>query len=141
MIVNNGLKGVVALESDISRIDGEKGILEYRGYNIHDLAKNSSFEEVAFLLLNGNLPTKSELKKFSEELAARRALPRKIFDILNSLPTINYPTVILRTIYSYLAEKQEFIIPILIYINLRVDFSVYYYIGKESLLKGPGFSR
>jgi citrate synthase len=107
MIVNNGLKNVIALESDISRIDGEKGILEYRGYNIHDLAKNSSFEEVAFLLLNGNLPTKSELKKFSEELAAKRALPRKIFDILNSLPTINYPTVILRTIYSYLGCMDD----------------------------------
>jgi citrate synthase len=107
MSVNLGLKGVVALESDISRIDGAKGILEYRGYNIHDLAKHSSFEEVTFLLLNGQLPTKAELNTFSEELASRRALSRRINSILYTLPTINYPTVILRTIYSYLGDMDE----------------------------------
>ncbi len=107
MSVNYGLKGIVALESSISRIDSTKGILEYRGYNIHDLAKNSSFEEVAFLLLNGHLPTKSELDEFSEELAKRRELPGKILGVLYNLPTINYPTVILRTIYSYLGDMDE----------------------------------
>jgi citrate synthase len=107
MAVNYGLKDVVALESDISRIDGANGILEYRGYNIHDLAKHSSFEDVAFLLLNGHLPTRSELDAFSEKLAERRELPGKIIGVLYNLPTINYPTVILRTIYSYLGDMDE----------------------------------
>jgi len=107
MSINYGLKGVVALESNISRIDSVNGILEYRGYNIHDLAKNSSFEEVMFLLLNGHLPTKSQLDEFSEELAERRELPGKIIGVLYNLPTINYPTVILRTIYSYLGDMDE----------------------------------
>lgn len=107
MSLNYGLKGIVALESDISRIDGAKGILEYRGYNIHDLAQNSTFEETAFLILNGYLPTKSDLKEFSEELADRRELPGKIIGALYNLPTINYPTVILRTIYSYLGDMDH----------------------------------
>ena len=107
MAVNYGLKDVIALESDISRIDGAKGILEYRGYNIHDLAGKSSFEEVAFLLLNGRLPTKSELSSFSEELVEKRELQGKIIGVLYNLPSINYPTVILRTIYSYLGDMDE----------------------------------
>jgi citrate synthase len=106
MLVNYGLKGVVALESDISRIDGKTGILEYRGYNIHDLAQNSSFEEVVFLLLHKRLPTSSELATFSDTLIARRELPSKLIGVLYNLPTINYPTVILRTIYSYLGDMD-----------------------------------
>ncbi len=107
MSVHHGLKGIVAVESDISRVDGVNGILEYRGYNIHDLAKNSSFEEVAFLLLNGHLPAKAELNDFSQELVERRELPGKIIGVLYNLPTINYPTVILRTIYSYLGDMDQ----------------------------------
>ena len=107
MSINYGLRGVVALESDISRIDGAKGILEYRGYNIHDLAQHSSFEEVVFLLLSGYLPTKSELTEFTNELAKQRKLPGKIMGVLYNLPTINYPTVILRTIYSYLGDMDS----------------------------------
>ena len=107
MALNYGLKGIVALESDISRIDGAKGILEYRGYNIHDLAQQSTFEETAFLILNGYLPTKADLKEFSEELADRRELSGKIIGALYNLPTINYPTVILRTIYSYLGDMDQ----------------------------------
>jgi len=107
MSIHYGLKGIVALESEISRIDGGRGILEYRGYNIHDLATNASFEETAYLLLKGKLPTTLELKKFSEMLAERRELPGKIIGVLYNLPTINYPTVILRTIYSYLGDMDE----------------------------------
>ena len=63
MSVNYGLKGIVALESSISRIDSTNGILEYRGYNIHDLAKNSSFEEVTFLLLWEKTDMANKLRK------------------------------------------------------------------------------
>lgn len=109
MSVNFGLQDVVALESTISRIDGTRSALEYRGYNIHDLAQHSSFEEVVFLLLSGRLPTRSELTAFSQELAERRELPGKIIGVLYNLPTINYPTVILRTIYSYLGDMDDHI--------------------------------
>ena len=84
--MKKGLKGVVALESKISRIDGEKGILEYRGYNIHDLVKNSCFEEVVFLLWYGFLPNKKELKEFSEDIKKRRDIPRELVELLNILP-------------------------------------------------------
>ena len=84
MSVKLGLKGVVALKSDISRIDYENGILEYRGYNIHDLAKNSSYEEVAFLLWYGYLPNKREFRDFSNDLAERRELPPEIIGLLSN---------------------------------------------------------
>jgi citrate synthase len=107
MSVSLGLKGIVALESDISRVDGEEGLLEYRGYNIHDLAEHSSYEEVAYLLLYRHLPTKDELIAFSRELAWRRELPSRIIDVLYKLPKITHPTVILRTIISYLGSMDE----------------------------------
>lgn len=104
--INHGLKGIVALESDISRIDGEKGILEYRGYNIHDLAKYSTYEETTYLLLNKRLPTKDELYEFTQELAEKRELPSQIVKVLYNLPKITHPTVILRTIVSYLGSMD-----------------------------------
>lgn len=119
MLVNYGLKGIVALESDISRIDGEKGILEYRGYNIHDLAQNTCFEEIVFLLLYKRLPTSSELNTFTDTLSERRELPSKLIGVLYNLPTINYPTVILRTIYSYLGDMDSNIFTITPEENLR----------------------
>jgi citrate synthase len=105
--INFGLKGIVALESDISRIDGEKGILEYRGFNIQDLAKHSTYEEVAYLLLNKHLPTKDELCGFTQELAEKRELPSQIVNVLYNLPKITHPTVILRTIVSYLGSMDN----------------------------------
>jgi citrate synthase len=107
MTVNHGLKGVVALESDISRIDGERGVLEYRGFDIHDLAKNASYEEVGYLLLHKSLPTRSELKDFSEDLAERRELPGKLIGVLYNLPAQTYPTVIYRTMVSYIGSMDK----------------------------------
>ena len=70
-----GLRDVVAAPSSICFIDGEKGILIYSGYDIHQLAENSNFEEVIFLLWNGRLPNKAELDDLNKQLAANRALP------------------------------------------------------------------
>ena len=70
-----GLEGVIAGESEICYIDGYQGILSYRGYNIHTLADNASFEEVIFLLWNGWLPKQAELDKLKKDLAAERGLP------------------------------------------------------------------
>ncbi|MBS3815503.1 MAG: citrate synthase, partial [Hadesarchaea archaeon] len=106
-MVNVGMKDVVATESDISRIDGEEGILEYRGYSIHDLAKHSSYEETAFLLLHGHLPTKKELDEFTRDLAKRRRIPPEVIGLLSSLPSITHPMVVLRTAISYCGSLDE----------------------------------
>jgi citrate synthase len=71
-----GLAGIPAAESAISYIDGEKGVLEYRGHRIETLAARSTFEETAWLLLTGRLPTAHELAAFRDDLRAARVLPR-----------------------------------------------------------------
>ncbi|MCS7118495.1 MAG: citrate/2-methylcitrate synthase [Archaeoglobaceae archaeon] len=107
--VLDGLKDVIACETKISRIelvDG-KAILEYRGYDIRDLAKNSCYEEVAYLLLYGELPKKYELQDFRIELAERRELPPQIIGLLTHLPQYTHPMVVLRTSISYLGSLDR----------------------------------
>jgi 2-methylcitrate synthase len=81
-----GLEDVVAGKSSICYIDGHEGRLLYRGYDIADLAANSTYEETAYLLWNGRLPTASELSEFTTELASKRAIPNGVESILASLP-------------------------------------------------------
>jgi citrate synthase len=109
--VQEGLQDVVACESSICRIDivDGKGILEYRGYDIHDLAKHSSFEEVTYLLLFGELPKKKELELFCEELKERRELPPQIIGLLTHLSPFTHPMVVLRTAVSYLGSMDKYI--------------------------------
>ncbi|RMD60449.1 MAG: citrate synthase, partial [Planctomycetota bacterium] len=71
---SKGLEGVVAATTEMSFIDGQKGVLEYVGIDIDELARNSSFEETVFLLWNRRLPTKSELEAFTSQLRSRYAL-------------------------------------------------------------------
>jgi len=107
--VLDGLKDVIACESKISRIelvDG-KAILEYRGYDMRDLARNSCYEEVAYLLLYGELPKKYELQDFKIELAERRELPPQIIGLLTHLPQYTHPMVVLRTSISYLGSLDK----------------------------------
>ena len=80
-----GLEGVVAGESEICFIDGDEGILSYRGYNIHTLADNATFEEVIFLLWNGRLPRRDELSQLKSALARNRAIPKPVLDFLGSV--------------------------------------------------------
>jgi len=72
-----GLAGVPATKSAISSIDGEKGVLAYRGYSIQDLVEHSSFEETALLLMNGELPSSKELTNFKNTLKKRNEVKRK----------------------------------------------------------------
>jgi citrate synthase len=107
--MKDGLEGVIACETKISRIelvDG-KGILEYRGYDIRDLARKSSYEEVAYLLLYGELPKRYELQDFKIELAERRELPPQIIGLLTHLPPYTHPMVVLRTSTSYLGSLDK----------------------------------
>lgn len=98
-----GLKGIVIAESTICFIDGEKGVLRYRGYDIQDLARNSTFEETAYLLLRGELPRKEELERFSQDLKERRALSEIELGVLRSLPKEALPMDVLRTMVSTVA--------------------------------------
>jgi citrate synthase len=98
-----GLQDVVANESSICFIDGAKGILSYRGIDIHELAQKSSFEETAYLLWNGKLPTASELKEFSAHLAAARELHPDVLAFLHAVPKTAAPMEVLRTAVSLLS--------------------------------------
>lgn len=98
-----GLEGVVAADSEICYIDGAKGILSYRGYNIHVLAECASFEEVVYLLWNGYLPTRKDLTAFQSSLVEQRCLPRGIREYLASVP-LAPPMDVMRTAVSMLAQ-------------------------------------
>jgi citrate synthase len=102
-----GLEGVIALESALSSIDGQKGELIYRGYDIHALAEGASFEEVVYLLWNGELPTEDELETLRSELQSERALPAPVMNILRHAPDDAHPMAVLRTAVSSLALYDE----------------------------------
>jgi citrate synthase len=98
-----GLRDVVAAPSSICFIDGAKGILAYRGYNIHDLAEHSTFEEVVYLLWYGRLPKRSELDELSVRLAANRAVAPEIIALMKMFPHTAVPMDALRTAISALS--------------------------------------
>ncbi|MGH7811678.1 MAG: citrate/2-methylcitrate synthase, partial [Candidatus Binatia bacterium] len=98
-----GLRDVVAAPSSICFIDGEQGILIYSGYNIHDLAQHSTFEEVVYLLWNGRLPKRDELDELDAQLKANRALPAEIIAMIKAFPKDAVPMDALRTVISALA--------------------------------------
>jgi citrate synthase len=100
---NRGLEDVVAGSSSICYIDGENGILAYRGIDIHELADNATFEEVTHLLWHGRLPTRAELAEFSLQLARERKLDAQIISLLRQAPKHALPMDVLRTIVSSLS--------------------------------------
>jgi 2-methylcitrate synthase/citrate synthase II len=101
-----GLAGVVAGETAICSVDPNAGLL-YRGYDIHEMAPKATFEEVAFLLLNGELPDSGELANFTNQLAAERALPEAVVKILRLLPKTTHPMDMLRTGVSMLSSFDK----------------------------------
>jgi len=92
-----GLEKIPAAESSISFIDGQVGILEYRGIRIEELAANCTFDEVSFLLLDGRLPTQSELDEFTEKSRAERHLSNYMQDLIRCLPADAHPMAKLQT--------------------------------------------
>jgi citrate synthase len=98
-----GLEGIVATNSSICWIDGDAGVLSYRGIDIHELAQHSTFEETAYLLWFGKLPTEAELADFSKKLSEARKLDSKIIDLLRSVPASASPMQVLRTAVSLLS--------------------------------------
>ncbi|MGD8999027.1 MAG: citrate synthase [Granulosicoccaceae bacterium] len=97
-----GLEGVPATKSNISDIDGERGILAYRGYPIEQLAEHSTFEETALLLLDGVLPTQEELEIFDHQLRRNRQVKYHIRDLMKTLPETGHPMDMLQTAMSSL---------------------------------------
>ncbi|QBD81521.1 citrate synthase [Ktedonosporobacter rubrisoli] len=98
-----GLEDVVAANSRICDIDGKLGKLTYFGVDVHDLAKYSSFEETAYLLWHGQLPTQGQLEELKAQLNASRSLPKRFIDLLWLLPPKSSPMEVLRTSISALA--------------------------------------
>lgn len=100
--VAEGLEGIVAAESRICFVDGVDGRLIYQGYDIHDLAAHAGFEEVAYLLWHGDLPTRANLAALTKDLIAARTLPEPVMNLLRSFPRDVLPMDALRTATSAL---------------------------------------
>jgi citrate synthase len=101
-----GLEGVIASETAISSVEGREGAggLEYRGYNIEDLAEHASYEETAYLLLHGDLPDRAQLEGFRTRLRAARAIPEPLVSLFRHVPKHVHPMDVLRTSVSVLAH-------------------------------------
>jgi citrate synthase len=97
-----GLRGVVAAQSAIGDVNGEQGILIYQGYDIHDLATHSTFEEVVFLLWNGRLPKRDELEELQTRLRRNYEPPAQVIALMKQLPKEADPMDVLRTAVSLL---------------------------------------
>ena len=98
-----GLEDIVVATSSICYLDGERGVLAYRGYDIHDLAEHTTFEEVCHLLWHGRLPSRSEVGEVQSQLAASRRLPEGVLRLMRSLPPSNAMDT-LRTLVSSLSH-------------------------------------
>ena len=112
-----GLAGVIAAQSHVGFVDGENGILEYRGIPIEKLAEHSTFEETTYLLLYGALPTRAELAAFSDKLKSHREVRPELLDMIASFPKDGHPMAALQTIvgamglfYPFLDDKDVGII-------------------------------
>ncbi|MFL6468855.1 MAG: citrate/2-methylcitrate synthase, partial [Pyrinomonadaceae bacterium] len=97
-----GLRGVVAAQSSIGDVNGEEGILIYQGYDIHDLAEHSTFEEIVFLLWNGRLPKQDELDDLTRKIRENYRIPAEIVAGMKYMPKDADPMDVLRTCVSAL---------------------------------------
>ena len=97
-----GLRGVVAAQSAIGDVNGEEGKLIYQGYDIHDLAENSTSEEVVFLLWNGRLPTQTELEEHTARIRRNYEAPKEVIELMKQYPKDSDPMDVLRTSVSSL---------------------------------------
>lgn len=98
-----GLEGVIAAESKICKIDGEQGKLFYMGYSIEDLAQHSTYEEVTYLLLYGELPTQSQLDDFQTKMRDARPLKPEIIQMIKDFPRDSHPMELLQSVIAYLS--------------------------------------
>jgi len=106
-----GLQGIIAGITKISNIDVDRSVLTYRGYDVHVLADKAAFEEAAYLVLNGELPSKPQLESFDKTLKAEREIPKGVYDVLRLLPKDSHPMDMLKvgisTITMYDPELDD----------------------------------
>ena len=102
-----GFGNTASSTSAITFIDGDEGILRYRGYAIEDLAENASFVEVAYLLIKGELPTAEQLKSFEDRIAQHAEVPQGIYDLVAAMPEDAHPMSILSTAVSALGTFNQ----------------------------------
>ena len=139
-----GLEGIVAANSGVCWIDGDAGVLSYRGIDIHELAEQSTFEETTYLLWNGLLPNRLQLRDFTTKLTAARNIDQGIVDLLRAIPRTATPMEVLRTAVSALSfydadEKDnshdanvrksfnltaQFAMIVAIYVRIRKDLEI-----------------
>ena len=108
--VHSGLDGIKVARTALSSVDGENGILKYRGYNIDSWVNKATFEEVAYLMWYGSWPTRQQLDELEEKLSVRRGMPDSIKQIFSSLPTTGAPIDSLKigvTLLAMLDEDEE----------------------------------
>src|SRR5580765_352805 len=106
MVEVRGLEDVVAADSSICYIDGARGILSYRGIDIHELAEKSTFEEVCYLLWEGKLPRKPELSEMRDAIGGQRPVPAETLELIGRLAAHSAPMDALRTTVSALSETD-----------------------------------
>ena len=101
---SRGLEGVIAAETKIGYVDGQAGRLVYRGYDVTELAKNSNYEEVSFLLLNGHLPNRKEYDDYDRTLKRLRGISKDAYDLIEEIGKKSHPMSTLRTVVSYIGS-------------------------------------
>ena len=104
--INKGLNGVVVDTSGVSKVNPETNSLTYRGYPVQELAEHCTFEDVAYLLWNGELPDFRELEQFRQRERALRPIDRSMLDLINSLPKTAHPMDVLRTAVSVFGTED-----------------------------------
>src|SRR4051794_10977956 len=104
---NIGLRGIPVADTKICDIDGQKGLLIYRGYDIAELANNSTFEETSYLLLFGDLPTVRQLEDFNRSLIAEREIPQPVINCLRERPKTAHPMDVLQSLVPMLADYDD----------------------------------
>jgi len=107
IIVRKGLEGVIADESSVSKVMPDINSLTYRGYKVQDLAEQCSFEEVAYLLLNGELPKKSEYENFCKLENNYRKLSKELTSVIKLYPKHSHPMDSIRTSVSFIGQEDE----------------------------------
>ena len=105
--IKKGLLGIIVDETTISQVMPEINSLTYRGYTVQELCEKCSFEEVAYLVLNGELPNKKQLKKFIKEERSNRKLSKQILKDIQKMPKKAHPMDVVRTTVSLMALEDK----------------------------------
>lgn len=151
-IVYKGLEGVIAAETKVGYVDGQIGMLNYRGYDINELVEKSNYEEVSYLLLYGKLPNRNEYEDYVKRLKDARKIPEEVENLIREIGGKTHPMVTLRTAVSYLGSldkkesentyehKEEVGINLIGSINAIVSAIQRRYVGKEIIKDDPNLN-